>query len=143
MWSRDCCSNVWVVMSAMNACAGKCQCGAMATKWPGSTTAALRVARSLALPLVLFGEQAAPAARLKLARWPLQLGAARIVSSGGGFRALHPSSQKRQQHRIPSRSIGVVNKLPSPHGPSWLSGQDSRFWQLQVRKPLFSFKLCQ
>jgi len=118
----------WEIDSVMNACAGTCQCRAAAA--PASAIAALRMARSLALPPTLFTngalfESAVPVQRLKMARWPLQLGAARIAASNGAF---YPMAIP-QQKRLRPRDLRVVNKL---QGSNWLNGQGPSFWQLQV-----------
>ena len=127
-------------MNAAAQCAGGCQCRA-ATKGPASAIAALRMARSLALPPALFTagslfqQPAAPVQRLKMARWPLQLGAARIASSGALFRT--NSSAPLQKRR--RDALVVVNKLSPVQGSNWLNGQGSSLWQLQVlSQPLTS-----
>jgi hypothetical protein len=119
-----------VAMSAAASCVGGCQCRA-AAKGPASAIAALRMARSLALPpaAALFaaglGRAPAPAQRLKLARWPLQLGVARVASNGAFFQT-NSSSPRRQ------RNLAVVNKLSPLQGSTWLNGQGSSLWQLQA-----------
>ncbi|KAG0607893.1 hypothetical protein M758_8G062900 [Ceratodon purpureus] len=126
--------------AAARSCVGGCQCRA-AAKGPASAIAALRMARSLALPPAalfagggFFQEQAVKAPRLKMARWPLQLGAARMLSSGALFRANpNPNSTLVSPLRKPRRSgFAVVNKLGPVPGSNWLNGQGSSLWQLQL-----------
>ena len=126
--------------AAARSCVGGCQCRA-AAKGPASAIAALRMARSLALPPAalfaggsFFQERAVKAPRLKMARWPLQLGAARMLSSGALFRANpNPNSTLVSPLRKPRRSgFAVVNKLGPVPGSNWLNGQGSSLWQLQV-----------
>lgn len=87
--------------------------------------AALRMARSLALPPLLFsGSAFAGRGALKAARWPLQRSAPTIPSSGNFVNAF-PSVplQKRQRS-----GLAVLNKL----SPNWLDGQSSSSWHLQL-----------
>lgn len=125
---------------AMSSCAGSCPCMA-AGKGQASAIAVLRVARSLSLPPPVllragrFEEQAAAPVHLKIARWPLQLGAARIVSNGPIFSGLRPSL--RQQSR--SRGFAVVSRLSSSRGWRWISPRDTEFWQAQVIRTTFCF----
>uniref|UniRef100_A0A7I4BBQ6 P-type ATPase A domain-containing protein n=1 Tax=Physcomitrium patens TaxID=3218 RepID=A0A7I4BBQ6_PHYPA len=115
----------------MSPCAGTCQCRA-AAKGPASAIAALRLARSVALPSmlfseILFGKRVVPV-HLKIARWPLQLGAARIVSNGALFRASSGIPEQNRQQP----GLAVSGKLPLRQGSKWLNGQGPNLWQLQL-----------
>lgn len=125
----------------MNACAGTCRCPAAVTfaatkaaAGPASAMAALRVARCLVLPSpALFQSQRAASTsmpRLRIARWPLQIGAARIAANSRGSQPRGPNTALfPQQKRLQAPGLRVVNKL---QGSNWLSGQGPSFWQLQV-----------